>query len=85
MNIIFSPQAFEDYQYWQDTNRATLRRLNRLIDDISRGDPFTGIGKPEQLRYLDAWSRRIDETHRLVYRIEDGDLLILQARYHYSD
>jgi toxin YoeB len=62
-----------------------LRRVNRLIDDIMSGDPFDGIGKPEPLRYVDAWSRRINEEHRLVYRIEDGDLLILQARYHYGD
>jgi len=85
MDVAFSPQGFEDYRFWQDTDRATLRRVNRLIDDITRDDPFTGIGKPEQLRYLDAWSRRIDDTHRLVYRVEGDTLLILQARYHYTD
>ena len=85
MNVIFAPTAFEDYCYWQQTDRTTLRRINRLIDDILRDDPYRGIGKPEQLRYIDAWSRRIDEVHRLVYRIVDGDLFILQARYHYSD
>jgi len=85
VNIIFSPQAFEDYRYWQANNRHILKRINTLIDDISRDDPYAGIGKPEALRYLDAWSRRINEEHRLVYRIEQGDLLILQACYHYSD
>jgi toxin YoeB len=53
--------------------------------DMMNGDPFDGIGKPEPLKYFDAWSRRINEEHRLVYRIQDGDLLILQARYHYGD
>ncbi|MDR1392366.1 MAG: Txe/YoeB family addiction module toxin [Bifidobacteriaceae bacterium] len=85
MNLILSPQALEDYRHWQATDRAMLRRVNRLIDDVMSGDPFDGIGKPEPLRYLDAWSRRIDGEHRLVYRIENDDLLILQARYHYGD
>jgi toxin YoeB len=85
VNLILSPQGLEDYQHWQATDRAILRRVNRLIDDIMSGDPFNGIGKPEPLRYIDAWSRRINEEHRLVYRIQDGDLLILQARYHYVD
>jgi toxin YoeB len=85
VDLILSPQAFEDYRHWQATDRAMLRRVNRLIDDIMGGDPFDGIGKPEPLKYVDAWSRRIDEEHRLVYRIEDGDLMILQARYHYTD
>jgi len=84
MNIVFSAGAFEDYQYWQTTDRMMLRRVNRLIDDITRGDPYAGIGKPEQLRYLDAWSRRIDDEHRLVYRVVNGDLMILQARYRYG-
>ncbi|MDN4475813.1 Txe/YoeB family addiction module toxin [Demequina sp. SYSU T00192] len=83
MNIVFSPQAWEDYQHWQTEDRKTLRRVNALIDAICR-DPYAGIGKPERLRYrIDAWSRRIDGQHRLVYRVEGQDLLILQARYHY--
>ena len=85
MKIVFSPQAFEDYRHWQTTDRALLRRINRLIDDITRGDPHDGIGKPEPLKYLDAWSRRINDEHRLVYRVVGDDLLILQARYHYED
>jgi toxin YoeB len=85
MNLILSPQGLEDYRHWQATDRATLRRVNRPIDDIMSGDPFTGIGKPESLRHIDAWSRRISDEHHLVYRVQDGDLLVLQARYHYSD
>ena len=85
MNLILSPQGLEDYRHWQATDRATLRRVNRLIDDIMSGDPYSGIGKPEPLKFIDAWSRRINEEHRLVYRILDHDLLILQARYHYQD
>ena len=84
MNIVFAPQAFEDYLHWQTDDRALLRRVNRLIDDICSGDPHDGIGKPEPLKYLDAWSRRINDEHRLVYRIVDADLHILQARYHYT-
>ena len=84
MNIVFSPQAFEDYRHWQANDRSLLKRVNRLIDDITAGDPYEGIGKPEQLRYVDGWSRRINDEHRLVYRVVGGDLLILQARYHYT-
>jgi toxin YoeB len=63
-----------------------LRKVNQLIDDITRGDPFAGIGKPEPLRHhlSGAWSRRINEEHRLVYQVVEGDLVILAARYHYS-
>lgn len=83
--LIFAPQAWEDYRHWQVNDRAILKRINRLIDDVMR-DPFTGIGKPEQLKYgiTGAWSRRITEEHRLVYVVRGDDVLILQARYHYS-
>jgi toxin YoeB len=85
MRLVFRPQAWEDYGYWQSHDRAMLKRLNRLIDDTLR-HPYKGIGKPEQLRYgiEGAWSRRIDEEHRLVYQVIDDDLVILQARYHYG-
>ena len=84
MRLVFTPHGWEDYQHWVQTDRATLKRLNRLIDDALR-DPFTGIGKPEQLRHILAgsWSRRITEEHRLVYLVDGDDLVILQARYHY--
>ena len=85
MRLVFTPHAWEDYRYWQSTDRQTLKRLNRLLDDTLR-DPFTGIGKPESLRHVLAgcWSRRIDEEHRLIYLVDGDDLVILQARYHYE-
>ncbi len=85
MRIVFTPHGWEDYTHWQTTDRATLKRINRLLDDIVR-DPFEGIGKPEQLRHAlsGAWSRRIDEEHRLVYLVDGDDIVILQARYHYG-
>jgi len=85
MRSILIPHGWEDYVHWQSHDRATLKRINRLLDDIAR-DPFDGIGKPEQLRHAlaGAWSRRIDEEHRLVYVVEGDDIVILQARYHYG-
>ena len=82
MNIVFSPQAWEDYLYWQTADRAVLKRVNKLIVDACRS-PHDGIGKPEPLKYglAGAWSRRITEEHRLVYRVVGDDLQILQARY----
>lgn len=84
MRVVFSEHAWEDYQYWLKTDRRMLQRINMLIKEIQR-TPYEGIGKPEKLRYALAgvWSRRINEEHRLVYRIVDGDLLIVQVRYHY--
>ncbi|MGH8191610.1 MAG: Txe/YoeB family addiction module toxin [Rhodanobacteraceae bacterium] len=82
--IIFTDQAWDDYQYCQKTDRKLLRRINMLIDEAAR-DPFTGIGKPEPLRgdFSGAWSRRIDDTHRLVYEVQGDDLIIVLCRYHY--
>jgi toxin YoeB len=82
--IKFSTAAWEDYLYWQKTDKAILKRINQLIMEIQR-DPFTGIGKPEPLKHQLAgfWSRRIDNCHRLVYAIEDGTILIAQCRDHY--
>lgn len=84
MNIVFSPEAWQDYRHWQSTDRTTVKRINRLIEDVCR-DPFDGIGKPEPLKYglSGAWSRRITDEHRLVYREVADDLQIVQARYHY--
>ena len=84
MKVVFTPHAWEDYAHWQTADRAILKRINRLIEEMSR-DPFVGIGKPEPLRHAlaGAWSRRIDEEHRLVYLVDADDLVILQARYHY--
>lgn len=85
MRLVFTPHGWSDYQHWITTDRATVKRINRLINDILR-DPFDGIGKPEPLRHAFAgcWSRRISEEHRLVYLVENDDIVILQARYHYS-
>lgn len=85
MRLVFTPIAWADYTHWQRTDRATVTRINRLIDDTLR-DPTTGIGKPEPLRHLlsGTWSRRITEEHRLVYLVDGDDLVILQARYHYK-
>jgi len=84
VRLVFTPHGWEDYVHWQTADRAILKRINRLIEDISR-DPFVGIGKPEPLRHAlaGAWSRRIDEEHRLVYLVDADDIVILQARYHY--
>ncbi len=85
MRLVFTPHGWDDYLHWQKTDRATVKRINRLIEDTLR-DPFAGIGKPEALRHVLAgcWSRRIDEEHRLVYLVQGDDLVILQARFHYT-
>jgi toxin YoeB len=84
LRLVFTPHGWEDYTFWVETDRATLRRVNRLIEAALR-DPTSGIGKPEPLRHLlsGAWSRRITDEHRLVYLLDGDDLVILQARYHY--
>ena len=84
MRIVFAPSAWEDYQHWQGADPAVLRRIHALIKDASR-NPYSGIGKPEPLRYAFSgyWSRRSTGEHRMVYKIESGDLLIAQLRYHY--
>jgi toxin YoeB len=80
---IFAERAWEDYLYWRKTDRKLLDRINTLIREISRS-PFAGIGKPEPLRNALSgyWSRRINDEHRIVYKISDGAVLIAQLRYH---
>lgn len=84
MRIIFAPTAWEDYLHWQEIDQKVVNRIHALIKETSR-NPFTGIGKPEPLRYAFAgyWSRRITEEHRMVYKVEAGSLLIAQLRLHY--
>lgn len=84
MKLIFSENAWEDYLYWQKTDRKTLKRINLLIREIQRS-PFEGIGKPESLKHALSgyWSRRIDTEHRIIYRVETDSLLIAQLRHHY--
>ena len=85
MNLVFSPQAWEDYQHWQQTDQRILKRINTLIKE-SLCTPHEGIGKPEPLRHTLAgfWSRRITDEHRMVYRITDQNLEIAQLRFHYA-
>ena len=84
MMLIFSDQAWEDYLYWQKTDKKLLERINTLIKDTSRS-PFEGIGKPEPLKNALSgyWSRRINDEHRIVYKISDGSVFIAQLRFHY--
>lgn len=84
MNILFTDDAWEDYLYWQQTDKQTLRKINQLLKEIQRA-PFTGIGKPEPLKHQlqGCWSRRIDSEHRLVYEITDNTLQVIGCRFHY--
>ena len=84
MRLIFAPEAWEDYLYWQETDRKAVCRIHSLIKDTVR-NPFAGIGKPEPLRCALSgfWSRRITEEHRMVCKVEKNDLMIAQLRYHY--
>jgi len=86
MNKVWTDEAWEDYLYWQKQDRRTLKRINQLIQDIDRNGN-NGIGKPEALsgNLAGFWSRRIDETNRLVYRIKNGQMEIAQCRSHYGD
>jgi len=85
-NIEFVPKAFEEYNEWIDVDRKTALRIGDLIRDILR-DPFKGIGKPEPLKYQfsGCWSRRIDQEHRLVYKVTDSSIIIFSCSYHYSN
>ena len=84
MKLVFAEKAWEDYLYWQKTDKKILKRINTLIKDITR-EPFEGIGKPEPLKHALSgyWSRRINDEHRIVYKVQDDSLLIAQLRYHY--
>ena len=84
MNKRWEDKAWDEYVYWQNQDHKTLKRINDLIKNIERNGAAVGIGKPEKLRYRDGWSRRIDETNRLVYDIdEQGYLYIISCRGHY--
>jgi toxin YoeB len=85
VRLVFTPHGWDDYKHWQSADRAILKRVNRLLDDVLR-DPFAGIGKPEQLKHAlaGAWSRRITDEHRLVYLVDGDDIVVLQARFHYA-
>lgn len=85
MNKIWSDEAWEEYLYWQNQDKKTLKKINLLIKDIDR-NKYEGLGKPEPLKHelQGFWSRRIDETNRLVYRIKDGNIEIAQCKTHYK-
>jgi toxin YoeB len=84
VKLIFSEHAWEDYLYWQRTDRKILQRINTLIKKTQR-TPFEGVGKPEPLKHglSGYWSRRINDEHRFVYKIEADSLFLAQLRYHY--
>jgi toxin YoeB len=82
--LAWTDEAWQDYLYWQSQDKKTLKRINRLVEDTKR-QPFDGLGKPEPLRENLAgfWSRRIDDTNRLVYAVDDHFLTVISCRYHY--
>lgn len=84
MKIIFLDQGWEDYLYWQNTDKAILKKVNSLIKEIER-TPFEGSGKPEPLKHNLAgyWSRRINLEHRLIYKIDNEKIVVFQCRFHY--
>tara|TARA_R110001599_G_scaffold352451_3_gene587350 strand:+ start:410 stop:673 length:264 start_codon:yes stop_codon:yes gene_type:complete len=82
--LVWTDEAWSDYVYWQGQDKKTLKRINKLISD-SKSTPFEGIGKPEPLKenLSGFWSRRIDDTNRLVYAVDNTSLTIISCRYHY--
>jgi toxin YoeB len=85
MRYIFVIDSWEDYLYWQATDKKMLKKINDLLKDISR-TPFTGIGKPEPLKfkYKGFWSHRINDEHRLIYQVRENEILIAKCRFHYD-
>jgi toxin YoeB len=84
MNVTFTPTALDDLRYWLKTDKRQAERVLALLEEIRR-TPFEGTGKPEPLRFQLAgcWSRRIDREHRLVYQVEETEIVIIACRYHY--
>lgn len=85
MKYIFVDESWEDYLYWQKTDKKILNKINELLKDISR-TPFAGKGKPEPLKYKykGFWSRRIDHEHRLIYQVKEDEIRIAKCRFHYD-
>ena len=85
MNKLFTDEAWNDYLYWSQTDKKLLKKINELIREIDR-TPFEGLGKPEGLKQnlKGFWSRRIDQEHRIVYKIEEEQIVFISFRYHYS-
>lgn len=84
--LVFTPNAWADYTYWQTQDKKTLKRINTLIEATAR-EPFAGIGKPEALRgdLTGYWSKRIDDVNRLIYQVTDTQLIIFNCRFYYGD
>ena len=85
MKFVFTELSWDDYLFWQKNDKQKLKRINELLKDISR-NPYDGIGKPEPLKfnYAGFWSKRIDEEHRLIYRVDDDEIQIAKCRFHYD-
>ena len=85
MKYVFVDESWEDYLYWQNTDKKKLKKINELLKDIAQ-NPFEGLGKPELLKYKYSgfWSRRIDNEHRLIYKYEDDEIQIAKCRFHYD-
>ncbi len=85
MRLVFDPNALEDLRYWIETDRRKALKIVELVEN-ALASPFAGLGKPEPLKFelQGCWSRRIDQEHRLVYKVEGGSLLVLACRYHYG-
>lgn len=83
-NLTFTPEGWEDYQFWLKQDRKTTNKINQLINDACRS-PFDGLGKPEPLKenYAGLWSRRIDAKNRLVHAVTDNDISVVGCRFHY--
>lgn len=85
MNKIWSDISWDEYLYWQQQDKKTLKKINDLIKDIERNGALTGIGKPESLKYRPGYSRHIDKANRLVYDIDGNNILIYSCKGHYED
>jgi toxin YoeB len=85
MTLTFTENAWEDYLYWQKTDKKVVKKINDLIKEIQR-NPFEGLGRPEQLKYDLAgfWSRRIENEHRFVYQVNENEVLVYSCRFHYD-
>ncbi len=83
--LAWTDEAWKDDLYWQTQDKKTLKRINKLLEDIKRDDPFKGIGKPEPLKenLSGFWSRRIDDSNRLVYAINEEFITVISCKYHY--
>lgn len=84
-NITFSPDAWADYLYWQSEDKKTLKRINKLLQELQRDGAVQGIGKAELLRKIKGMSKRIDDANRLVYTAENDNIIVLSCRGHYED